>query len=157
MEPTTMSTAKTGVNPVMPNEANKLLKTWITPATRFISFSGSTNAMASDPKTTLDICATVHTTDVTTGTGALGATVINSIGSVATSVLIEVHVPTRTLKLFLSNANGVGLIAQEAADLTMSVAPQVLAGTFSTDQYVGATVFNSVRWREWHPVAPALL
>lgn len=31
--------------------------------------------MASDPKTDLDICATVHTTDVTTGTGALGALV----------------------------------------------------------------------------------
>jgi len=31
--------------------------------------------MTSDPKTTLDICATVHTTDVTTGTGALGALV----------------------------------------------------------------------------------
>jgi hypothetical protein len=31
--------------------------------------------MSSDPKTTLDICATVHTTDVTTGTGALGALV----------------------------------------------------------------------------------
>jgi hypothetical protein len=31
--------------------------------------------MASDPKTGLDICATVHTTDVTTGTGALGCVV----------------------------------------------------------------------------------
>jgi len=31
--------------------------------------------MAADPKTGLDICATVHTTDVTTGTGALGAVV----------------------------------------------------------------------------------
>lgn len=31
--------------------------------------------MTSDPKCTLDICATVHTTDVTTGTGALGALV----------------------------------------------------------------------------------
>jgi hypothetical protein len=31
--------------------------------------------MTSDPKTTLDICATVHTTDVTTGTGALGGLV----------------------------------------------------------------------------------
>lgn len=31
--------------------------------------------LTSDPKTTFDICATVHTTDVTTGTGALGAVV----------------------------------------------------------------------------------
>lgn len=31
--------------------------------------------MASDPKTGLDICATVHTTDVTTGTGSLAALV----------------------------------------------------------------------------------
>src|SRR6266403_124440 len=31
--------------------------------------------MAADPKTGLDICATVHTTDVTTGTGALAALV----------------------------------------------------------------------------------
>lgn len=31
--------------------------------------------MAADPKTGLDICATVHTTDVTTGTGALGVVV----------------------------------------------------------------------------------
>lgn len=31
--------------------------------------------LSSDPKTTFDICATVHTTDVTTGTGALGAVV----------------------------------------------------------------------------------
>lgn len=31
--------------------------------------------LTSDPKTTFDICATVHTTDVTTGTGSLGAVV----------------------------------------------------------------------------------
>lgn len=31
--------------------------------------------LSADPKTTFDICATVHTTDVTTGTGALGALV----------------------------------------------------------------------------------
>ncbi len=31
--------------------------------------------MAADPKTGLDICATVHTTAVTTGTGSLSATV----------------------------------------------------------------------------------
>jgi len=31
--------------------------------------------LSSDPRCTLDICATVHTTDVTTGTGALGALV----------------------------------------------------------------------------------
>ncbi len=35
--------------------------------------------LTSDPKTSLDICATVHTTDVTTGTGALGALVTYSV------------------------------------------------------------------------------
>lgn len=36
--------------------------------------------MAADPGTGLDICATVHTTDVTTGTGALSA-LVTYIGS----------------------------------------------------------------------------
>lgn len=35
--------------------------------------------MTADPKTGLDICATVHTTDVTTGTGSLAALVQYSV------------------------------------------------------------------------------